>query len=46
MKAEAFLSSPEAIHEFIVRFCVIEARRGLADMRSMNLLGPLLLFRG
>ena len=46
MKAEAFLSSPEAIHEFIVRFCVTEARRGLADMRSMNLLGPLPLFGG
>jgi hypothetical protein len=46
IKAEAFLSSPEAIHEFIVSFCVTEARQGLADMRSMNLLGPPPLFRG
>jgi hypothetical protein len=45
-KAETFLSSPEAVHEFIVSFCVTDGRQGLADMHSMRLSGPLPLFRG
>lgn len=44
-RAEDFLS-PEAIHAFIVSFCVPEVRLGLVDMHSTSLSGLLPVFRG